>query len=78
MLVKQLRGNGPSGMVMPKMSDNGNRESAGPRADEERPKPDPTAYGRMVDKMAATVAAWPPERRRSVDVHHIRVQSRRA
>jgi hypothetical protein len=38
---------------------------------EERPKPDPTAYGSLVDKMAATVAQWPSEYQRSVDIHHL-------
>jgi hypothetical protein len=37
----------------------------------ERPKPEPTAYGRLVDKMVATVATWPSEYQRSVDVHHL-------
>jgi hypothetical protein len=27
------------------------------------------AYGALVDKMVATVAAWPAEYQRSVDVH---------
>jgi hypothetical protein len=40
-------------------------------ASEERPKPEPTAYGRLVDKMVATVASWPSEYQRSVDVHHL-------
>jgi len=38
---------------------------------EDHPKPDPTDYGSLVDKMVATVAAWPAEYRRSVDVHSI-------
>jgi hypothetical protein len=38
---------------------------------EERSKPDPTAYGCLVDKMAATVAQWPSEYQRSVDIHHL-------
>lgn len=37
----------------------------------ERPKPEPTEYGRLVDKMVATVATWPSEYQRSVDVHHL-------
>lgn len=35
----------------------------------ERPKPEATAYGSLVDKMVATVASWPAEYQRSVDVH---------
>jgi hypothetical protein len=38
---------------------------------DERSKPDPAAYGCLVDKMAETVAGWPSEYRRSVDVHHL-------
>jgi hypothetical protein len=41
---------------------------------EDHPKPDPTEYGNLVDKMVATVAAWPAEYRRSVDVHSIQHQ----
>lgn len=41
---------------------------------EDHPKPDPTEYGNLVDKMVATVAAWPAEYRRSVDVHSVRHQ----
>lgn len=37
--------------------------------EEIREKPDPTAYGQLVDKMVATVATWPAEYQRSVDVH---------
>jgi len=40
----------------------------------DHPKPDPTEYGNLVDKMVATVAAWPAEYRRSVDVHSIQHQ----
>ncbi len=60
---------------MSKVSDTKYPENAEPCADDERPKPDPTAYGSLVDRMAATVAAWPLEYQRSVDVHQLRVQS---
>jgi hypothetical protein len=60
---------------MSEVSDSKGSENAELRADEERPKPDATAYGSLVDKMAATVAAWPLEYQRSVDVHHLHVQS---
>jgi hypothetical protein len=63
-------------MVMMKMSDEGNGETRAPRPAEDRPKPDPTEYGVLVDKMVATVAAWPREYQRSVDVHHLHVHSR--
>jgi hypothetical protein len=49
------------------------REQQNDRLDavEDHPKPDPTEYGSLVDKMVSTVAAWPAEYRRSVDVHSI-------
>ncbi len=63
---------------MLKMSYNKDPEIAEPRTDDEQPKPDPIAYGGLVDKMVATVATWPPEYQRSVDVHHLSVQSHNA
>jgi hypothetical protein len=49
----------------------GNEQGQAKGADaqvEERSKPDPTSYGRLVDKM---VAQWPSEYQRSVDIHHL-------
>ena len=53
------------------MSDDIDREGGTVHPSEERPKPKPTAYGSLVDKMVATVATWPSEYQRSVDVHHL-------
>lgn len=39
--------------------------------EDRRPKPDPMAYGCLVDKMVASVAQWPSEYQRSVDIHHL-------
>lgn len=52
------------------MSHDTNHEVAQPEP-KEQPTPDPTSYGMLVDRMVATVATWPREYQRSVDVHHL-------